>query len=350
MKRFFLLIIIFLFSVSCKKEIAGSDPGIITISSRVNYSDNSKNIIINSGKFKNVIPKGKLPFKSAMLLNSSLIGYFLELGLENKIKGISSPEYVFSDKIHQLIKKNKILNIGNEQKYDIEKILSNKPDVIFTNYVPNFNNTYDILKNNGIEVIFLDEFMEQNPLDKSKYLLLFGKLFDAERKAEKAFSDIENNYRTIKDLAMTMADKPTVLCNEMYGSQWFLPGGQSSVSKLINDAGGNYIMKENKEAGAVPLSFEEVFIKSENVSYWINISPHRNRKELLTLNPNYSKMKIFNSGSLYMINNRERDSANDYFESGVVRCDLVLRDYFKIFHPDDKTFQNVPLIYMKELK
>ena len=61
-------------------------------------------------------------------------------------------------------------------------------------------------------------------------------------------------------------------------------------------------------------------------------------------------MKVFNSGSLFMINNREKDNANDYFESGVVRCDLVLRDYFKIFHPDDKTFQKEPLIYMKELK
>jgi thiosulfate reductase cytochrome b subunit len=42
-----------------------------------------------------------------MLLNSSLIGYFSELNLENKITGVSSPEYIFSEKIHQLIKKIK---------------------------------------------------------------------------------------------------------------------------------------------------------------------------------------------------------------------------------------------------
>ena len=51
-----------------------------------------------------------------------------------------------------------------------------------------------------------------------------------------------------------------------------------------------------------------------------------------------------------MINNREKDQANDYFESGVVRCDVVLRDYFKIFHPEDVTFQSESLIYFKELK
>lgn len=350
MKRVFLSLILFLFSISCKKENSRLADETVKISSRVNYSDDSKKLIVNSGKFQNAISKEKLPFKKAMLLNSSLIGYFLELGIENKIKGVSSPEYVFSEKIHQLINENKIINIGNEQKYDIEKIISSKPDVIFTNYVPNFSNTYDILKKNGIEIIFLDEYSEQNPLEKTKYLLLFGKLFDAEEKAEKSYKNIENNYQKIKQLSMTMSHKPRVICNEMYGSQWFVPGGKSFVSKLIADAGGNYFLKDNTESVSVPLSFEEVFVKSENVSYWINISPHRNKKELLVLNPNYSKMKVFNSGSLFMINNREKDNANDYFESGVVRCDLVLRDYFKIFHPDDKTFQKEPLIYMKELK
>jgi len=350
MKRIFLLLIFFIFTISCKKEISNSESGNITISSRVNYLDDSENLTINSDKFKNIISREKLPFQKAMLLNSSLIGYFSELNLENKIIGVSSPEYIFSEKIHQLIKENKIQNIGNEQKYDIEKILSNKPDVIFTNYVPNFANTYDIIKKNGIEIIFLDEFMEQNPLEKSKYLLLFGKLFGVEEKAEKAFKNIEDNYKNIQTLASKSKNNPNILCNEMYGSQWFLPGGKSFVSTLINDAGGNYILKDNGESSSVPLSFEEVFIKSENVDYWINISPHRNKKELLTLNQNYSKMKVFNSGKLYMINNREKDGANDYFETGVVRCDLVLRDYFKIFHPENVTFQSQPLIYMKELK
>ena len=62
-----------------------------------------------------------------MLLNASLIGYFTEIGAENKIIGVSSPEYIFSDKIHQFIKDGKIQNIGNEQKYDVEKkTLQNK--------------------------------------------------------------------------------------------------------------------------------------------------------------------------------------------------------------------------------
>lgn len=350
MKPFFLILIASVFFSSCKKENTFSENQSVMISKRVGYNIYKNQLILTSGKFKNTIPIEKLPFKKAMLLGSSLIGYFTELGLESKITGISSPEYIFSEKIHEMISENKIQNIGNEQKYDIEKILANKPDVIFTNYVPNFENTYNILKNNGIEIIFLDEFLEQNPLDKSKYLLLFGKLFGAEEKAKKKYQEIETNYNQIKKYSLEIAEKPIVLCNEMYGNQWFLPGGNSFVAKLINDAGGDYILKKNKEIGSIPLSFEEVFVKSENASYWINISPHRDKKELLNINPNYGKMKIFGSGKLFMINNKETRNANDYFESGVVRCDLVLRDYFKIFHPENKLSKTFPLIYMKELK
>lgn len=350
MKRIFFLFFIFLLIFSCEKEKSGTSTGTVTISQRVNYLDNGDVVVLNSGKFKNSIPKSKLPFKTVMLLNSSLIGYFSELNLEDKITGVSSPEYIFSEKIHQIINHGKILNIGNEQKYDIEKILANKPDVIFTNYVPNFANTYDILKKNGIELIFLDEFLEQDPLEKSKYLLLFGKLLGAEEQAEKKYTLIRENYNKIQNLASQSANRPGVLCNEMYGSQWFLPGGKSFVARLIKDAGARYIMADNGESVAVPMSFEEVFVKAAQISYWINISPHKDRKELLTLNPNYAKMAVFKTGKLFMINNREKDRANDYFESGVVRCDLVLRDYFKIFHPENKTFAGQPLVYMKELK
>lgn len=44
-----------------------------------------------------------------------------ELGLEDKIVGVSNPEYIFSEKVQQLIKAGKIQNIGSEQKYDVEK-------------------------------------------------------------------------------------------------------------------------------------------------------------------------------------------------------------------------------------
>ncbi len=60
-----------------------------------------------------------------MLLNASLVGYITELGAEEKIIGVSSPEYIFSEKIHeQESKKIKFKTWENEQKYNVEKIIA----------------------------------------------------------------------------------------------------------------------------------------------------------------------------------------------------------------------------------
>jgi len=48
------------------------------------------------------------------------------------------------------------------------------------------------------------------------------------------------------------------------------------------------------------------------------------------------------------MNKRRRGMANDIFESGAVRADLVLRDYVKIFHPE--ILSKDTLVYMQEIK
>ena len=50
---------------------------------------------LKSGKHQYKIPHSKLPYQKIMLLNASLVGYFTELGAEEKIIGVSSPEYIF---------------------------------------------------------------------------------------------------------------------------------------------------------------------------------------------------------------------------------------------------------------
>ena len=348
MKPYFLFIFSLFSLISCKKEIQNQPKSWEKISQNVQFKEDQNSFSLKSGKFNYEIPTSKLPYQKVILLNASLVGYFTELGLEDKIIGISSPEYVFSEKIKSLISSGKIQNIGNEQKYDIEKIIALKPDVIFTNYIASFDNTYDLLKKNGIEIIFLDEYLEQNPLEKSKYVLVFGKLFHAEKTANSRFNEIRKNYHSLKALAKTSEKKPVVLANEMYGNQWFLPGGKSGLAQFIADANGTYINADNQESKAVPLSFEEVFSKAGNAEYWVNVGNHELKKELLQINPNYTKMKVYNTGKLYTVSGREVGKSNDYFESGVVRADLVLKDYIKIFHPELLLDYN--LTFMKDLK
>ena len=348
MKSTFFTFLAFFLLAACKKEIRSTSEDWQIVSENVQFKDDGNTLQLKSGKFNYVLPTSKLPFKKVILLNASLVGYFTELGLENTIIGISSPEYVFSEKVHQLINQRKIETVGNEQKYDLEKIIALKPDVIFTNYIASFENTYDLIKKNGIEIIFLNEYLEQNPLEKSKYLLIFGKLFNNEKKAVTKIEEIQKSYDSLKTLAKSVANKPIVLANEMYGNQWFLPGGKSNLAQFISDANGTYINADDSETKAIPMSFEEVFVKAQKAQYWVNVGNHQNKKELLQINPNYTKLPVYNNGKMYTITGKTKGKSNDYFESGVVRADLVLKDYVKIFHPD--LLPNYQLTYLSELK
>ncbi len=348
MKSRILVLTAFLALTSCKREQKILSPETVSVSSLLQYRENQGELHIKSGNFTYDIKKNQVPFKKIILLNASMAGYIGELHAENLLIGISSPEYIYSERIQSLLKQGKIQNVGSDQKYDIEKIISLKPDVIFTNHIASFDNTYQLLENNGIRVVFLDEYMEQKPLQKTAYLKLFGKLLGKDKEAERMYENVEKNYADLKQLALKAKEKPMVLANEMYGDVWYLPGGKTSTANFISDANADYILKNNTEEKAVTMSFEEVFAKSGTVQYWINVGNHTSRKEMLSMNPFYRKLNVFNKGKIYVITGKERGQANDFFESGVVRSDLVLKDYIKIFHPE--LLPGYQLTYMKELK
>lgn len=348
MKAKILLLITFFTLIACKRERKISHSESVSISNLIQYNENNNVLHLKSGNFTYDFKQNQIPFKKIILLNASMAGYISELGAENLIIGVSSPEYIYSEKIQSLVKAGKIQNVGNDQKYDVEKIISLKPDVIFTNHIASFDNTYQLLKNNGIQVIFLDEYMEQKPLEKTAYIKLFGKLLGKDQEAETKYLEIEKNYNDLKQLALKSKQKPTVLANEMYGDVWYLPGGKTSVANFIADANANYILNNNNEEKAVTMSFEEVFAKSKNVNIWVNAGNHTSKKEMLQINQFYGELNVFNKGKIYGITGKERQSANDFFESGIVRADLVLKDYIKIFHPE--LLPHYQLTYMKELQ
>ncbi|WP_312076293.1 ABC transporter substrate-binding protein [Chryseobacterium sp.] len=347
MKAKILILIAFLSVIGCKREQKITPENWQQLSERTQIKNNSESFELKAGKFNYNFKKSELPFKKVVILNGSMIGYISELNAEDQIIAVSSPEYIYSQKVQNLVKSGKIQNVGNDQKYDVEKIISLKPDAVFTNHIPSFENTYELLKNNGIKVIFLDEYLEQKPLEKTSYLKIFGKLLGKEKIADEKFNEIEKKYNQLKKEAASAKTKPNVLANEMYGNVWYMPGGKTSVAHLISDANANYILKDNAEDKVVTMSFEEVYAKTGNISFWVNAGNHLTKKEMLQINPLYSKLDVFNKGKVYAFSEKQTATANDFFESGVVRCDLVLKDYIKIFHPE--LFFGYRLTYFKQL-
>jgi len=92
-----------------------------------------------------------------------------------------------------------------------------------------------------------------------------------------------------------------------------------------------------------------VYSKAVNADYWINagttntLSDISNIDHRLTFFKAFSEKKIFNNNLRSNLN-----GGNDYWESGIIKPQLILKDLVEIFHPG--TFSDYSPYFYKKLK
>jgi len=136
-----------------------------------------------------------------------------------------------------------------------------------------------------------------------------------------------------------------------YSDSWYMPGGKSYVAELLNDAGANYLWRDNENTGSIPLSFEQVYAVAKDADFWINLSTLRHKRELLSYDSRYSEFKAFKNGQLY--NNNLYSNAlgyTVYWETGMIYPDRILCDLIRIFHPETKNSLGDKMNYYLQLK
>jgi len=317
---------------------------------KVNWKETTDSLMIEAGGEKLIFERKELPLSSAMVIPTSAIAYMDELNLTDKITGISQPDFIYNSKIQQQIQNKKIQVIGTFDEIFVEKVLVSKPDIFISTSSPSLAKFHDLLKRQGIKILFIDEYEELNPLAKAEYIKIFGKLFGKEKEADGLFAEIENNYKEIQSLIRrSTKENPTVFANQIYGDVWYMPGGKSFQSILFKDAGGNYLWASDTSTGSLNLSFESVFEKAINADVWINAGDYPTKSSLQASYPNYEWFSAFRNGNVYNWNKRiTKKGANDYFETGTVRPDWVLKDLASIFHPE--LFSEHELYFYKKLE
>jgi len=346
--KVYLFLIIVLFS--CKKDINKENAikNEYSMSYKIyNYSTNIE-IFYPHIRKKVKIQKTDLPIKSCIVVNTSTLGFLQELNLINKISAVCSPKYIYNIDIQSNIKNNKILDFGNDQNWNIEKILTSDIKFIFTSYNPNFENSYTLLENSGKKIIFIEEYRENHPLGKTEYLKLFGILFGNESNSFYKFNSIKNNYNRLKILASKQKFRPSVFSKIMYGDIWYIPKAQSVTAQLFKDANLNYLWNDIEGTDSKALSFVQVYNKAKEADFWLDVSDIETKNQLLAQNYFYKDFNAFKNNKMYSLIGRKKNDANDFYESGTVRADWVLKDIISITYPD--LFLNYNLIYYYKLK
>lgn len=276
-----------------------------------------------------------VPLKSVVCMSTSHISYISAIGEDSTVVAVSGAQYITNPKINSGISAGQIKDIGFETSINYEMLLQLSPDVVFTYGISGENNIYiDKIRELGIQVIVVGDYMEEHPLGKLEYLKFFGTLFSKEAQSDSLYSAIKSRYIRKRELVADVIDRPKVLLNAPWKDIWYIPGVNSYMSHLIQDAGGQILLSKEGDNPSNPNSLEGVYIEAENADFWLNPNFYTSLSQLETGNPLFKRLPVFTKGKVY--NNTKRNTSrggSDFWETGVIEPDLILNDLINILHP-----------------
>lgn len=280
-------------------------------------------------------------------MSSSHIGMLDAIGSAGNIAGVSGINFITNPTIQK--RRDNIGDIGFEGNINYELLVSLDPDLVLLYAIREANSMEGKLRELGIPYLYVGEYLEESPLGKSEWLVALAETVGKREEGERIFAEIPVRYDSLRRVVAENAlDAPSVMLNTPYGDSWFMPSTQSYMARLIADAGGDYIYKKDTGNASTPIDIEEAYLLTSQADVWLNVGSMHSLDELKEACPKFTDTRCVRNG--YVYNNTLRinpTGGNDYYESGIVRADLVLRDLIKIFHPE---LVSEDFVYYKQLK
>ena len=268
----------------------------------------------------------RVPLRTVACLSSTHIGVLAILGLRDKIVGVASGDQIWDSVVGKRFASGSIIEVGRKMNTNIEQLIALSPEMVMKSGFDNVRNEDARIAEAHIPIAYYLEWMEPTLLARAEWMKFTAAFFCQERLADSLFNGIESRYTDALRLASSVADRPSVLVGVEYKSTWHIAGERSYVAQMLGDAGAAFI--PNGEKGDSPMSFEQVLQLHANDDIWLNWM-HQGINSIETLgrmNERYELFKAYRTGEVYNHDKRLNPAGgNDFWESGVVRPDLLLR-------------------------
>ncbi|MBQ5647795.1 MAG: ABC transporter substrate-binding protein [Alistipes sp.] len=295
------------------------------------------------------------PPKRIVAMSSSHAAMLDAIGCTDRIVGLSGCRYIYTPTIRQAIERGDICEVGYDSAFDFEKIcLLNTDVVLLYGVAGEAKQITNKLEELAIPYIYIGDYIESEPLGKAEWLVAIASLCGEEERGIKLFAEIEARYNTLQERVKGSTKRPRVMLNLPYRDTWFMPPHNSYMVRLIEDAGGEYILTENgkrktkNENSSTAISLEEALELALQCDYWINLGQITSKSELQVVAPHFAEVNAVRKGRIYNNTKRTNESrGSDFWESGAVRPDIILADLVKILHHDYPTDS---LYYYKKME
>lgn len=273
------------------------------------------------------------PPRRVVAMSSTHIAMLEAIGAENTLAGAAGTAYINSERVRSRL--DSISDVGYEGNVNYERLTALDPDLVLLYGINGSSSMVPRLRQLGIPYLYVGDYLEESPLGKAEWTIAVAEAMGCRARGDSAFAPLPRRYKEIAALAAATTTRPRVMLNAPYADAWMLPPEGSYAVQLINDAGGEYAGPHNTTNASAPIGSEEAYMLLDGSDKWINVGSAANLNELRRLYPRLANTPPVAKGEVY--NNTLRytpGGGNDYYESGVVHPDIVLRDLVKILHPE----------------
>lgn len=269
----------------------------------------------------------------AISLSATVVGMYAILNQQKQLKGVSSIDYVFDDKVKSLFKSGSIKEFGDETTNSIEKIISSDANtILYSGYGDEFPNQTK-LEALHFTILPIYDWKELHPLGKAEWIKVIGALTGKMDEAIIFFDNVVKEYNELLQLTESIENRPTCLSGNLIGDIWYTPASQSYVAHLMKDAGANYRYAETKGQVTLQFSIEQILKDNENTEFWINPG-YNSKAKIDKFNPHIKHLKCYSNIYCYSSN------MSKFWEQSAAEPHHVLSDLIHIFHPEIKTINS----------
>lgn len=275
------------------------------------------------------------PIRSLVGLASLHVALVDFLNADDVLVGLGSLQYVSAVPVRQRIAQGKVFAVGDGRALNNELLIAQNPDLVMATGWPGEGlRKYQTLAAAGIPVMLNSEWIETTPLGRAEWVKVMAALLDKEALCNQKFEQVAREYRRLAALAAKDPKRPRVILNLPFKDVWYVPEAGSYMTAFLRDAGAAYPWAAQKATGSLPLTVEAVAPVALPADYWLQTGTLSTRAAVAAQDARFKEFRPYKTGQLYNYNRRTNaQGANDYWESGVVRPDLVLGDLIRILHP-----------------
>ncbi|MCB9062106.1 MAG: hypothetical protein H6622_11340 [Halobacteriovoraceae bacterium] len=251
---------------------------------------------------------------------------FMELNSVKLLKFISQPEFIYS---HRKLKLTQVLSYPLRT----ESLLQKKINFLFFDWG---NFSLSKLDKLNIASFPLSNFLESHPLGRAEWIVAFGIVLGKFEQSKKLFSMLESNYQLLSK--KNKSTDGTVIVADYFRGKWVIPSENSDTIVLLKDAGLKPLITNTSQSPKI-LRTEVILKELSKTDLLLASGKKENLKIIKNKHPSMNSLKIFSYSARV-----NEYGAYDYWESGVFRPDLILRDLINI-----KQKQHKSLYYYEEI-